>query len=74
LRQSPPPSSAKEDIDKIISTMTKENATKMILQFLPDPIEDKFAQLLGIKLDIYMKKHYFVYFKKLLYLATIGVM
>jgi len=40
----------KDDIDKIISTMTKENATKMILQFLPDPIEDKLAELLGIKL------------------------
>lgn len=40
----------KEDIDKIISTMTKENAIKMILQFLPDPVGDKFAELLGIKL------------------------
>ncbi len=41
---------SKEDIDKIINTMTKENATTMILQFLPDPVGDKFAQLLGIKL------------------------
>jgi hypothetical protein len=39
---------SKGDIDKIINTMTKENATKMILQFLPDPVGDKFAELLGI--------------------------
>jgi hypothetical protein len=41
---------SKEDIDKIINTMTKENATKMILQFLPDPVGDKFTELLRIKL------------------------
>jgi hypothetical protein len=41
---------SKEDIDNIINTMTKENATKMILQFLPDPVGDKFAELLAIKL------------------------
>jgi hypothetical protein len=40
---------SKEDIDKIINTMTKENAT-MVLQFLPDPVGDKFTELLGIKL------------------------
>jgi hypothetical protein len=34
-----------EVIDKIISTMTKENAYKMIIQFLPEPVADKFAEL-----------------------------
>jgi hypothetical protein len=37
---------SKEDIDKIISTMTKENATRMILQFLPDPVGDKLLNCL----------------------------
>ncbi|MBV9667871.1 MAG: hypothetical protein JO327_07045 [Nitrososphaeraceae archaeon] len=38
----------KEDIDKIINTMTKENASKLIVEFLPDPVGDKFANLFGI--------------------------
>jgi hypothetical protein len=41
----------KEDIDKIISTMTKENASKLIVEFLPDPVGDKFAKLFGIKIN-----------------------
>jgi hypothetical protein len=42
---------SKEEIDKIVSTMTKENAPKMIIEFLPDPIGDKFADLFGIKFN-----------------------
>ena len=41
----------KEDIDKIINTMTKENASKLIVEFLPDPVGDKFADLFGIKFN-----------------------
>lgn len=41
----------KQDIDKIINTMTKENASKLIVKFLPDPVGDKFAELFGIKFD-----------------------
>ncbi|MBV9178847.1 MAG: hypothetical protein JO297_17610 [Nitrososphaeraceae archaeon] len=41
----------KEDIDKIINTMTKENASKLIVEFLPDPVGDKFANLFGIKFN-----------------------
>ena len=41
----------KQDIDKIINTMTKENAPKLIVKFLPDPVGDKFAELFGIKFD-----------------------
>jgi hypothetical protein len=41
----------KEDIDKIVNTMTKENAPKVIVQFLPDPVGDKFADLFGIKFN-----------------------
>lgn len=41
----------KEDIDKIINTMTKENASKLIVEFLPDPVGDKFANLFGIKIN-----------------------
>ncbi|MFL6422647.1 MAG: hypothetical protein ACJ71R_03540 [Nitrososphaeraceae archaeon] len=37
-----------EEIDKIVKTMTKENAPNLILQFLPDPVEEKFADLFGI--------------------------
>ena len=41
----------KKDIDKIINTMTKENASKLIVEFLPDPVGDKFANLFGIKIN-----------------------
>lgn len=41
----------KEDIDKIVNTMTKENASKLIVEFLPEPIGDKFANLFGIKFN-----------------------
>ena len=41
----------KEDIHKIISTMTKENASKLIVEFLPDPVGEKFANLFGIKIN-----------------------
>lgn len=40
-----------EDIDKIVQTMTKDNAHKLIIEFLPEPISDKFAKLFGIKID-----------------------
>jgi hypothetical protein len=41
----------KEVINKIINAMTKENAPKMISDFLPDPIRDKFINLFGINFD-----------------------
>lgn len=40
----------REEIDKIVKTMTKENALNLIVQFLPDPVGDKFANLFGIKI------------------------
>ena len=42
---------AKEDIDKIVNTMTKENASKLIVEFLPEPVGDKYANLFGIKFN-----------------------
>lgn len=33
------------DIDKIVQTMTKENANKLIIEFLPEPVAYKFAKL-----------------------------
>lgn len=39
----------KEETDKIINSMTKENATKIILQLLPEPVGDKFSELLGLQ-------------------------
>ena len=41
----------KNEIDKIVKTMTKENALTSIVQFLPDPVGDKFANLFRIKFD-----------------------
>ena len=41
----------KEVINKIVNAMTKENAPKMISDFLPDPIRDKFVNLFGINLN-----------------------
>ena len=38
-----------EEIDKILKTMTKENAPNLILQFLPAPVADKFADLFKIE-------------------------
>jgi len=38
-----------EEIDKIVKNMTKENATSLILQFLPDAVADKFADLFKIE-------------------------
>ena len=40
---------SKDEIDKIVKTMTKENALFLIVQFLPDPVGDKFADLFRIK-------------------------
>jgi hypothetical protein len=40
-----------EVIDKIVSTMTKENAYKVIMEFLPEPVADKFTKLFEIKMD-----------------------
>lgn len=41
----------KEVINKIVNAMTKENAPKMISDFLPDPIRDKFINLFGLNSD-----------------------
>ena len=41
----------KEVINKIVNAMTKENAPKMISDFLPDPIRDKFIDLFGLNFD-----------------------
>jgi hypothetical protein len=41
----------KEDIDRITNAMTKENAQRLILEFLPEPVGEKFADLYGIKSD-----------------------
>jgi hypothetical protein len=41
----------KDVINKIVNAMTKENAPKMISDFLPDPIRDKFINLFGINFD-----------------------
>lgn len=41
----------KDEIDKIVKNMTKENALTSIVQFLPDPVGDKFANLFRIKFD-----------------------
>jgi hypothetical protein len=38
----------KDEIDKIVKTMTKENALTSIVQFLPDPVGDKFANLFSL--------------------------
>lgn len=40
----------REEIDKIVKTMTKENALNLIVRFLPDPVGDKLADLFGIKI------------------------
>jgi hypothetical protein len=37
-----------EQINKIVNTMTKENALHLIVQFLPEPVGDKFADLFRI--------------------------
>jgi hypothetical protein len=42
---------SKDEIDKIVKTMTKENALFPIVQFLPDPVGDKFADLFRIKFN-----------------------
>jgi hypothetical protein len=31
--------------------MTKENAQNLILEFLPDPVSEKFAEVYGLNLD-----------------------
>ncbi len=38
-----------EVIDKITSTMTKENAYKLVVEFLPEPVADKFAKVFELK-------------------------
>lgn len=40
----------KEEISKVINSMTKENAQNLILEFLPDPIGEKFANVYGLNL------------------------
>ena len=41
----------KEEIDKIVKTMTKENALNLIMQFLPEPVADKFNDLFRIEFN-----------------------
>jgi hypothetical protein len=41
----------KEEIDNIVKTMTKENALNLIVQFLPEPVGDRFADLFRIKFN-----------------------
>ena len=40
-----------KDIEIIANTMTKENAYKMIIEFLPEPVADKFAKLFEVKIE-----------------------
>jgi hypothetical protein len=40
-----------EDINKIVNLMTKENAYKMIIEFLPEAVADKFLKLFEVKID-----------------------
>jgi hypothetical protein len=40
-----------EVIDKIESTMTKENAYKMVVEFLPEPVADKFGKIFEFKIN-----------------------
>jgi hypothetical protein len=40
-----------EVIDKIASNMTKENAYKMVVEFLPEPVADKFVKIFEIKIN-----------------------
>jgi hypothetical protein len=43
---------SEEIIGRIMDAMTtKESAPKLIVEFLPDPVGEKFAELFGIKLD-----------------------
>lgn len=37
-------------IDKVVNTMTKENAYKVIMEFLPEPVANKFAKLFEVKI------------------------
>jgi hypothetical protein len=41
-----------EIIQRIVNAMTtKENAPALVVEFLPDPVRDKFAELFGISRD-----------------------
>ena len=40
-----------EYIDKVASTMTKENAHKILVEFLPEPVAEKFEKLFEVKID-----------------------
>jgi len=40
-----------EVVDKIVSTMTKENAYRVVMEFLPEPVADKFTKIFEIKID-----------------------
>lgn len=37
-------------IDKVVNTMTKENAHEVIMEFLPEPVANKFAKLFEVKI------------------------
>jgi hypothetical protein len=38
-----------EDVDKIVNIMTKENGYKVITEFLPEAIADKFTKLFEVE-------------------------
>ena len=40
-----------EVVDKIASTMTKENAIKMVVEFLPEPVADKFEKIFEFEIN-----------------------
>jgi hypothetical protein len=40
-----------EVIDKIASTMTKDNAYRLVVEFLPEPVADKFTKIFEIKIN-----------------------
>ena len=40
---------SEEVIEEIVNKMTVENAYQTIMQFLPDPVADKFTKLFKVK-------------------------
>lgn len=42
---------SEEVIEKIVNRMTEENAYKMIIEFLPELVADKFTMLFKVKIE-----------------------
>ncbi len=42
---------SEDSIEKIVNNMTEENAYKMIIEFLPEPVADKFTMLFKVKIE-----------------------